>query len=61
MAHFVALTKRILSCYINFLIAIYKRVTVLERCDGDVLALACRGVSAALSARYKSGLEARRE
>jgi hypothetical protein len=38
-----------------------KRVTVLERRDGDVLALACRGVSAALSARYKSGLEARRE
>jgi hypothetical protein len=34
-----------------------KRVTVLERRDGDVLALACRGVSA----RYKSGLEARRE
>jgi hypothetical protein len=38
-----------------------KRVTVLERRDGDVLALACRGVSTALSARYKSGLEARRE
>jgi hypothetical protein len=38
-----------------------KRVTVLERCKGDMLALACRGVSAALSARYKSGLEARRE
>jgi hypothetical protein len=38
-----------------------KRVTVLERRDGDVLALACRGVSAALSARYKSGLEARIE
>jgi hypothetical protein len=33
----------------------------LERRGGDVLALACRGVSAALSARYKSGLEARRE
>jgi hypothetical protein len=33
----------------------------LERRDGDVLALACRGVSTALSARYKSGLEARRE
>jgi hypothetical protein len=36
-----------------------KRVTVLER--RDVLALACRGVSAALSARYKSGVEARIE
>jgi hypothetical protein len=48
MAHFVALTK----C---------KRATVLKRRDGDVLALACRGVSVALSARYKSGLEARRE
>jgi hypothetical protein len=33
----------------------------LKRRDGDVLALACRGVSVALSARYKSGLEARRE
>jgi hypothetical protein len=33
----------------------------LERREGDVLALACRGVSTALSARYKSGLEARRE
>jgi hypothetical protein len=33
----------------------------LERREGDMLALACRGVSAALSARYKSGLEARRE
>jgi hypothetical protein len=33
----------------------------LERRDGDVLAPACRGVSAALSARYKSGLEAKRE
>jgi hypothetical protein len=33
----------------------------LERRYGEVLALACRGVSAALSARYKSGLEARRE
>jgi hypothetical protein len=33
----------------------------LERRKGDMLALACRGVSAALSARYKSGLEARRE
>jgi hypothetical protein len=30
----------------------------LERRDSDVLALACRGVSTALSARYKSGLEA---
>jgi hypothetical protein len=40
---------------------ICKRVTVLERREGDMLALACRGVSAALSARYKSGLEARRE
>jgi hypothetical protein len=38
-----------------------KRATVLKRRDGDVLALACRGVSVALSARYKSGLEARRE
>jgi hypothetical protein len=38
-----------------------KRVTVLERREGDMLALACRGVSAALSARYKSGLKARRE
>jgi hypothetical protein len=33
----------------------------LKRRDGDVLALACRGVSVALTARYKSGLEARRE
>jgi hypothetical protein len=33
----------------------------LKRRDGDVLALACRGVSTALSARYISGLEARRE
>jgi hypothetical protein len=33
----------------------------LERREGDMLALACRGVSAALSARYKPGLEARRE
>jgi hypothetical protein len=38
-----------------------KRATVLKRRDGDVLALACRDVSVALSARYKSGLEARRE
>jgi hypothetical protein len=38
-----------------------KRATVLKRRDGDVLALACRGVSVALSARYKSGLEVRRE
>jgi hypothetical protein len=33
----------------------------LKRCDSEVLALAYWSVSAALSARYKLALEARRE